>query len=745
MKLISKTILSIIIISFFVSNLFAQEIEVYGNKRIETDTIKTYFEADNKLNNKKLNKILKELYRSNLFTNITIINNNNKIEIKILENPIINKIEIIGNKKISKDIITQEMSLSERDIYTKNMLNNDISRIYEIYKRSGRIHALIEPRVKFLDNNRIDLIINIKENDKVKIHKIIFHGNKNINSKKLKKILASKEQRWYRNSSSFFDPDKISFDQQLLKKFYFNSGYAAFKIDNIKVEYIPEIKGFVANFFITEGNIYNFAQINFISDYDDIDIKKLTKYLDFKSGERFSLIKIDNSIDNILSYLNNKGYAFADVDYRITKNSNDNTVNIEMDIKKNKKIYVRNINIDGNDRTEDQIIRRELRIISGDPYNSNKIRRSKQRLMNLGFFANVKIKKTPIIGKDLIDITFIVEEKPTGELNFGLGYSTTEKFLGEIAVRERNLLGKGHSMAVTTKKSALGDNIDLSYTIPNFLDREFSFKNRLFSITTDFVESDANSSSKGFSTGINYELSEYLTQSANYTIKKERIYDVSSDASIYIKEQEGNHLYSGISQGLYYDKRNNRFNPNQGYYLTLMNSWAGLGGNVKFLKTEIAGVNYKPFFSNKLIFKSALKAGAIIGYDSEEVTINHRFFLGGSSLRGFRYAGIGPRDSNDAALGGNYFYKSSLELLFPLGLPEELGFKGSIFTDLGNVFGLDNEYVDIFEEESIRIAAGIGVFWSSPLGPISFNFAKTIKKESFDKTETFRINFGTRF
>ena len=485
--------------------------------------------------------------------------------------------------------------------------------------------------------------------------------------------------------------------------------------------------------------------MDFVSDYQEINIIELKKRLDFTSKDQFSLIKIDNSVDNIISYLNNKGYAFADVDYKIIKNTDQNTVNIEMNIKKNKKIYIRNINIDGNDRTEDKVLRRELKIISGDPYNSTKIKRSKQRLMNLGFFTNVKIKKIPVIGQDLIDITFTVEEKATGELNFGLGYSTTEKFLGEIAVREKNLLGKGHSMAVVTKKSARGNNIDISYTIPNFLDREFSFQNRLFNITNNYDESDANMSSKGFSTGINYELSEYLTQSINYIIKKEKIYDISSNASIYIKEQEGNHLYSGISQGLYYDKRNNRFNPSSGYYLKLMNSWAGIGGNVKFLKTELAGINYKPFFNKKLVFKSSLKAGSILGYDSEDVTINHRFFLGGASLRGFRYAGIGPRDNNDAALGGNYFYKTSLELLFPLGLPEELGFKGSLFTDLGSVFGLDNEYVDILNKDSIRVAAGIGVFWNSPLGPISFNFARAIKKESFDKTETFRINFGTRF
>jgi len=336
-------------------------------------------------------------------------------------------------------------------------------------------------------------------------------------------------------------------------------------------------------------------------------------------------------------------------------------------------------------------------------------------------------------------------EKPTGELNFGLGYSTTEKFLGEISVREKNLLGKGHAISLVTKKSARGNNIDISYTVPNFMEREFSFQNRIFNISNNYDESNADMESKGFSTGINYELSEYLTQSLNYMLKQEAITNISSTASIYIQEQEGERLYSGFSQGLYYDKRNNRFNPNKGYYLKLLNNFAGLGGDVKLTKSEISAVNYKPFFKDKLTVKSLFKTGAVFGFSNQDITINHRFFLGGSSLRGFRYAGIGPRDENDAALGGNYFYQSSLEILFPLGLPEELGFKGSVFTDFGSVFGLDKNANNIMDGNKIRASFGLGVFWNSPLGPISFNFANAISKETFDKTETFRINFGTRF
>lgn len=741
-KLVTSLVLAILML--YTTTLVAEEIKIYGNKRIETNTILTYFK-DTNYNNKKLNNILKQLYKTDLFSDIKIITKDNIIKVKVTENPIINKIEIIGNKKLNNDVITQEMSLTERSVYTKSKLINDIARINEIYKRSGRIHAKISPKVRFLDNNRLDLLINIDEHKKTKIQKIIFHNNHKISSRKLKKIIATKEKKWYRGSTSFFDPDRVSFDKQLLRKFYLNKGYATFNVDDTKIEYIPEINGFIANYFLTEGVIYNFSDVLFKSQYSNIKLASLKQFVHIKPKQRFSLSAIEKSVDDILNYLSDTGFAFADVEYDIKTNHDNKTATIEFSIKKNKRIYIRKINIIGNTRTEDKVIRREIRLLEGDPYNNTRLKRSQQRLSNLGFFSNVKIKKFPVPGKDLIDIVFEIEEKPTGELNFGLGYSTTEKFLGNVSIKERNLMGKAHSIALSAQKSSRSNDIDLSYTIPNFMDREFTFGVDLFHLQTEYLESLSEIKTKGLGTNIHYELTEYLSQSLGYSWKIDDVSNIDNNASTFIKEQIGRNTYSALSQGLYYDKRNNKLNPSKGYYIKFSTTLAGLGGDSKFIKAELGGVKYYPFWNDNLIFKTLLKGGLIESYDDDIVRINHRFFLGGSSLRGFRNAGIGPRDNTGAALGGKYFYKGTVELLFPIGLPEELGFKGSVFSDFGGLTKLDNKTIDILDKNSIRISYGLGISWNSPLGPIRFDFAKTLKKENFDRTERFRINFGVRF
>ncbi len=724
----------------------AKEITVTGNQRIETDTIKAFFGNIDINDQSQLNKILKQLYDSKLFSDINLVSSPTELQIMLRESPIINKLEIVGNKSLSDDVITQELQLKERDVYNKSVLIDDVIRITEIYKRSGRVKVEINPKVKILDNNRIDLVLQVKENKKSKISHIIFHNNNKFSNKTLRKEVSSKEKRWYRSSASYYDPDRVEFDKQLLRQFYLNNGYANYKLEKSYVEYLEKLNEFVINYQLAEGEIYYFDEYEIESQYQNLEVKKLYEFITLEKGKKFTLKQIEKSVDNLLAYLNDRGFAFADIEYKINLDHENKTADIKFLVKKNKKVYIRNIKISGNTRTEDQVIRREIRLYEGDAYSDTKLNRSKQRLSNLAFFSSVNVNKNPVPGKNLIDLEFVVAEQPTGELNFGVGYSTAERFLGNVTIRERNLMGKAHSIALSAQKSALSTNLDLSYTIPNFKNREFSLGFDIFSIATEFIESDADVNSIGFSNRIFYEITEYLSQSWNYTYKIDEVLNVDDDASAFIREQEGRISYSAISQTLAYDKRDSNTNPTEGYLVRLSTTWAGLGGQTKLGKVETGAVSYVPFLNKKLILKSSARGGAVEGYDNDDVRINNRFFLGGPSLRGFRISGIGPRDATeDSALGGKYFYKGSFELLFPIGLPEELGFRGSVFSDFGTVTGLDEESVDILDRPSIRVSAGIGISWESPLGPIRFDFARAIRKEDFDRTETFRINFGTRF
>ena len=742
-------VLIIAIFALFPVFLHAKTIEVEGNKRIENNTIKNYFIAADLDDSDSLNKVLKRLYSSNLFSDVFLEISKEVITVKIKENPTIHTIKIAGNKALNDEVIMQEMDLSTRSIYTKAKLISDVNRLTEIYKRSGRVKVEITPYIKILKDNRIDLTLKVKEGNKTKIKKIYFNSNFSYKDKDLLKIISSKEARFYRGSSSFFDPDRVQYDKQLLQKFYLNKGYAAFDILDVKVEYINNINGFLVNYFLSEGSKYKFSKTstkNFISQYQNIDIEELASLIDFKEGTLFSLDRIESTVDILLKRLNDEGFAFADIDYQISKDDIKKTVAVSFNIKKNKKIYIRNITILGNNRTEDRVIRRELKVRSGDIFNDTKIKRSRQRIQNLGFFESVKVRQNQVSGSNLVDITFEIAERSTGELNFGFGYSTTDKFLGNITVKERNLLGKGHSIALSTQRSSRSNDIDLSYTIPNFLDRDFSYSFSIFTINQELANNVANIKTQGFSNRISYEITEYLSQSLSYSLKNDEVSDVARTASSFLREQEGKFISSSISQSLGYDKRNNRLNPSKGYYIKLATNWTGVGGDIKFIKIEPSYVQYFPIYKDKVIFKTLVKSGAIKAYGGDKVRVNNRFFLGGSSFRGFRNAGIGPRDVDGSALGGEYYYKGTLELIFPLGLPEELGFKGILFSDNGSLIGnSEDSRGQIQDQHKLRASVGFGLAWRSPLGPISFNFANILKKAETDREETFRIDFGTRF
>ncbi len=743
-----RNIVIIILITIFSFSSFAKSnktIKIVGNKRIENNTIKSYFKGYNIDNIADLNKVLQKLYNSSLFADIGFKITKKTLTVNLKENPTIHTVELIGNKALSNDVITQEIELSERSIYTKAQLIKDIQRITEIYKRSGRINIKITPKLKILKDNRIDLILRINEGKKARIKKIYFHNNKKLRSEELRDILISKETKWYRGSSSFFDPDKTAYDKRLITRYYFNQGYANFKLINSTVEYLKELNSFIINFYIKEGSVYKFKETEITSAYDDINVLELQKFITFKEGKRFSLDKIESSVDKILSHLNDKGFAFANVNYDISNNNEAKFSKVIFSIKKNKKIYIRQIKIIGNNITEDQVLRREIRILEGDIFNNTKLKRSRRRLENLRFFSSVQIKKFPVQGTDLMDIVFEVKEQSTGELNFGFGYSTTERFLGNASIKERNLKGKGHSISLNTQKTSRSQNVDISYVIPNFFNREFSYGFDIFDSRRNLEESDTEIISQGISNRIFYDITENLSQSLSYTYKIDQVKNVSSSSSNFLAGQEGDFIYSALVQNLSFDKRDRTFDTKSGYVLRFGTSFAGVGGDTTFLKIEPTYAHYFPIWKKKIVFRTLLKGGVIEDFN-KEIRINYRFFLGGASLKGFRNAGIGPRDEFGASLGGKYYYKASGELLFPLGLPEELGFKGSLFYEAGTVTnaGVDNN-TGISDNGSLRQSVGFGINWRSPLGPIRFDFAKAIKKEEYDNIETFRINFGTRF
>lgn len=736
-------------------NTYAQavvkQIHVQGNQRIEEETVISNLEIKQgeAFSQDKINASIKKLFATGFFADVSVSQSGDRLIVKVTENPIINRVTFEGNRRIDDDALKAEVKLRSRSVYTRAKLQQDVERINDIYRKSGRFFVTVEPKVIQLSKNRMDLVFEIDEGPKTKIRKIFFIGNNIFSNRKLEKVINTKESRWYRffSGNDTYDPDKLAYDREMLRKFYVSKGYADFEVTSATSELTPDKKAFFITIAVNEGEKYTFGKTTIHSSLTDVDSKDLESSLKTHENDVFNAEKVEESIDNLIRDLSDRGYAFVDISPTFKRHPEKRMMDISYEVKEGPRVYVNRINIKGNVRTLDKVVRREFRISEGDPYNAAKIRRSQQRIRNLGFFETVDINNVRTDVNDKVDIDVAVAEKSTGELNFGAGFSTTEGGLANIGIRERNLLGKGQDLRLNLQLAQKGSQIDLGFTEPYFLGRDLSAGFDIFSMTRDReTESSFDSESQGIILRVAYSLTEHLRHSLRYSIRNDKITDIDDLASIFVKRQEGETTTSLVGQTFVYDARDNRFEPTSGYYLRFNQELAGLGGDAKFISHEFRSGYYRPVVREDVILKLLFKAGNITGLDGDDVRINHRFFIGGNEFRGFDTGGIGPRDSvSQDALGGNTYYVGTAELGFPLGLPEELDVKGALFADAGSLTDTDDEGTTIQEEDSIRLSVGAGISWGSPLGPIRIDFARALMKESFDDEETIKFSFGTRF
>ncbi len=736
-------------------------IEIIGNQRIEKDAIISFLDLKNgdKITSYKIDQALENVYKTGLFADVSITVNNDVLEVKVVENPIIGEVAFEGNTKISNDDLQREMQLSSREVYTKTKLQHDVKRILSLYQRSGRFGVQVDPKVIQLDQNRVNLVYEITEGETSQIKRISFVGNKVFSSSKLRNEISTKESRWYRffSSSDTFDPDRIDYDKELLRRYYVANGYADFKVLSSTAELTPEKDAFIITFTLDEGNQYNFGKVSATSELPEVEDGQLESTLTTVSGTTYNANQVEESIENLTQYLGDLGYAFVDIEPKYTRDSQNSILDVNYQIKEGPRVYIENINIHGNDRTLDEVIRREFRLAEGDPYNAAKIKRSQQRVNNLGFFKDVAIRKEHGSSPDKVDIEVDVQEQSTGELTFGAGFSTSEGALGDVAISERNLLGKGQFLKLNFTMASVRQEVDLSFTEPHFLGRDIKAGFDLFKVQRNGSSAQSNLTYDNDTLGgvirASYPVTEHLTHAVRYSYRSDDITDIDPTASTFIQLQAGANATSLVGHTLSYDTRDNRFEPTEGYFVYLSQDIAGIGGDTNFMRNETRASYYTPTFRKDFILKIGAKAGYIFGYSDDDVRINDRFFIGSNEIRGFANEGVGPRDTVSLdPLGGNAYWTSSVELTFPLGLPEELGFTGSVFMDAGSLFDSDDSTITVGgvtstvnDKSSLRGSIGFGVGWKSPLGPIRIDLAAPFAKEDFDETENLKFSFGTRF
>ncbi len=726
-----------------------REIRIEGAQRVEPDSVRSYMNmnAGDALTPGSLDAALKALFATGLFADVTVQQDGPDVVVRVVENPIINRLAFEGNRRITDETLRDEVKLRPRVVFTRSRVQADLQRIMDIYRRSGRFSATVEPKVIQLPQNRVDLVFEINEGDLTGIRKISFIGNKDFTDSELRDIVQTKESAWYRflSSNDTYDPDRLTFDRELLRRHYLAKGYADFRVVSGVAELTPDNKSFFVTFTLEEGERYKFGKINVSSSLKNLKGEDLNEHVTVKTGDWYNADEVEKTIGALTDAVGVLGYAFVDIRPRVRRERKDRLIDVEFVIQEGPRVFVEMVNISGNVRTIDKVVRREMLLVEGDAFNTSKIRRSRTRIRNLGFFELVDIDNAPGSARDKTIINVKVKEKSTGEISFGAGFSTTSGVIGDASIRERNLLGRGQDLRLGLQIGQKTQQIETSFTEPYFLDKNLSAGVDVFRTVRDLQsESSFDKKTVGFSLRTGYRISEALSQRWRYTLRQDDITNVPATASTAIKEQEGSFISSGIGQSLRYDMRDDKFNPTAGYFIELENTYTGLGGDTNYFRTELTSTYYY-----EIVDKWVLSLGGASGYQfnlGETIRVVDRFSLGGSSLRGFRQAGVGPRDLGTGdSLGGNWYYRSTLGVGFPLGLPNEFGLRGHMFTEAGSIGDSDSTVGQVTDTASIRASVGVGVEWSSPFGPVSIDLTQAVVKEEFDKTEFFRFSFGTRF
>ncbi len=732
-----------------------QDIRIEGAQRLEKETVISYLTLakGDAATPDKIDSSLKALYATGLFADVAVSMQGSTLVVNIEENPIINRVAFEGNDAVSKDDLEKEVQVKARQVYTLPKVQRDVQRILDVYRRSGRFAATVEPKLVKLEQNRVDLVFEIAEGKRTGVRSISFVGNQNFDADELREAVNTRQSAWWRvfSATDYYDPDRMNYDKELLRKFYLTEGYVDFRVLSAVAELTPDRGDFFLTFTVDEGPRYKFGKIKLNSEIKGLDTATLNQYVEAQQGDWYNADRIEKTVAKLTTALGDLQYAFVAIVPQPDRHKDGLTVDVTFNIKQGERVYVGRVDVTGNSRTIDKVIRRQIGLAEGDPFNATKIHKSEQNLKDLGYFETAKITPTDGAQPDRANLKVDVKEKSTGQVAIGAGFSSTDGPLGDFSISEHNFMGQGQDARLGATISGRTKQIDTSFTEPYFLDRNLSVGGDLYSSTTNNQDlSSYDTSSSGFALRAGYPLSEALRQRVNYSLHYDSITNVPSTASTYIMDQSGASVTSSIGQGLTYDARDSKLDPTLGFITNLDTDLAGLGGSRKWFRAKLGGTQYYPLAEHWIL--SGTGEAAKIWSFNGPTKINERYFLGGDTLRGFQYAGVGPRDitnANQDALGGDSYARGSLELTMPTPLPPELGLKAHLFVD-GGVLGNSGETAILGSDViagggGLRASTGVGVSWASPFGPVRLDFAEPVVKKSFDKVEHIHFSFGTKF
>ena len=765
-----------------------RDIRVEGNRRVEPETVRSYlqFSVGESYDAGKVDRSLQALFATGLFADVSIDQEGDAVVVYVIENPVINQVAFEGNSEVDTDTLKAEVQLKPRSVYTRARVQGDVQRILDVYRRQGRFAATVEPKIIELEQSRVNLVFEINEGGSTKVQGINFVGNHAFSDAQLRDIISTTQAGWFDflKGTSVYDPDRMNLDRELLRQFYLKNGYADVRVTAANAELDRQGTGFYMNFAIDEGEPYTFGGITIESSLPGADANTMIGEVLTHQGEVYNGQDIDKTVEKLTLLTAEQGFAFARVRPRAVPDPASRTISIAYLIDEGPRIYIERINVNGNLRTKNHVIRREFRLAEGDAYNPMLVDRAKKRLNGLGFFKSVDIKRRPGSSSDRVILDVDLVEQSTGELSFGAGYSTAEGVIGDVSISERNLLGNGQFLRLKLAGSMERMQIDLSFTEPRFLDRNLSAGFDLFHKEIDQVrEAGYESTRTGGTVRLGFPLSENLWMQTGYTLDystlevparclpdgdcsnpKDGYREISALVIEEIATRGDSALTSSFGTSLTYDKRNHPKNPTGGYWVQLAADMAGLGGDVSYARVNAEGRFYYPI-SEKITFVGRATGGHIEGWGGDDVRLTDLYYRGGETIRGFDRAGFGPRDMvTGDAVGGRTYWATTAEVRFPLPfVPEDLGLTGAVFADAGSLFNANDlakgmstcnaniagdcgpGEIDLHDDATIRTSIGASIMWNSPVGPIRMDFAKAISKAKYDEEQFFRFGASSKF
>jgi outer membrane protein insertion porin family len=756
------------------------EIRVAGNRRVEPETVRSYlqFSVGDQYDAGKVDRSLKALFSTGLFSDVRIDREGNAVVVTVVENPVIAQVAFEGNSEVDTQTLQNEVQLKPRAVFTRAKAQADVQRILDVYRRQGRFAASVEPKLIEIEQNRVNLVFEITEGNATKVKGVNFIGNRAFSNQQLRDIISTTQAGWFDflKGTSVYDPDRLSLDRELLRQYYMKNGYADVRITTANAELDRDGSGFYITFAIDEGVPYNFGPVTLESSLAGVDTGKVRGDVLTVQGEVYNGAYIDKTVEKLTLAVAEQGYAFVRVKPKAVPDAASRTIGIVYTIEEGPRIYIERINVVGNTRTKDFVVRREFRLAEGDAYNPLLVDRAKQRLQGLGIFKSVEIKRRPGSASDRVVLDCEVVEQSTGELSFGAGYSTSEGVIGDISLTERNLLGNGQFLRLKLAGSFTRLQADLSFTEPRFLDTNIAAGFDIFAKALDETNTSGFKSTKyGGSLRMSYPLAENLWMTNYYTISRDQISSVIPEASLVIKEACGYNGTTGecdrgvtwtslLGTTVAWDTRNHPRNPTRGLYFQVGADFAGVGGDVDYIRLSGEGRGYYPI-SEKITLVGRVIAGGVEGWGGQDIRLQDLYFKGGETVRGFNRSGYGPRDASTTdALGGKYFWAATAEVRFPLPLiPDDLGISAALFADAGSLWGASDfaktangnaalaaQYRSsvvnlVGDDGSVRSSAGGSILWNSPVGPLRVDLAKTITKDANDKEQFFRFGAQTKF